>query len=67
MSTDQSCQFMPEKLIEFAGYRCGDRWGWHGKMGDNMMVERFERSIKYEDLYLKSYENPKLSTQGIAA
>ena len=28
-----------------------------GRVFDNIFIERFWRNLKYEDLYLKSYEN----------
>ena len=34
---------------------------------DNVVIERFWRSIKYEDIYLKSYENPRELEKGIGA
>jgi len=34
---------------------------------DNVMIERFWRSIKYEDIYLKSYENGLELEKGIKA
>ncbi len=36
-----------------------------GRWVDNVIVERFWRSIKYEDIYLKSYENPRELSKGI--
>ncbi len=36
-----------------------------GRWLDNLMIERFWRSIKYEDIYLKSYEKPSEIQQGI--
>ena len=32
---------------------------------DNVMIERFWRSIKYEDIYLKSYKNGLELERGI--
>ena len=59
MNTDQGCQFTSDDwrvcledaniLISMDGKR---RWI------DNVVIERFWRSIKYEDIYLKSYESP---------
>lgn len=58
LNTDQGCQFT------------SDEWGGRltelgitismdgkGRWLDNVIIERFWRSIKYEDIYLKSYEN----------
>ena len=32
---------------------------------DNVMVERFWRSLKYENVYPSLYENPKATEKGI--
>jgi putative transposase len=37
----------------------------NGRWIDNVIVERFWRTIKYEDIYLKSYENPIELENGI--
>ena len=36
-----------------------------GRWLDNVAIERFWRSIKYEDIYLYSYENPQNLAYGI--
>ena len=36
-----------------------------GRAIDNVFTERFWRSIKYEDIYLKEYETPRYSRKGI--
>nr|WP_240195121.1 IS3 family transposase [Desulfobulbus rhabdoformis] len=66
MNTDQGCQFTSEAwinaLIE------GDvtiSMDGKGRWVDNVMIERFWRSIKYEDIYLKSYETPRELGKGI--
>jgi putative transposase len=38
-----------------------------GRWLDNVVIERFWRSIKYEDIYLKSYENGGELERGIEA
>jgi putative transposase len=38
-----------------------------GRWLDNVIIERFWRSIKYEDIYLKSYENAWDLESGIIA
>ena len=67
MNTDQGCHFTTEKWstpLKNAGVRISmdgkSRWL------DNVVVERFWRSIKYEDIYLQSYENPNELESGIA-
>ena len=37
-----------------------------GRWLDNVAIERFWRSIKYEDIFLYSYENPRDLSHGIA-
>ena len=38
-----------------------------GRALDNAITERFWRTIKWEDIYLKNYETPRTLRQGIAA
>ncbi len=38
-----------------------------GRWLDNVVIERFWRSIKYEDIFLKSFENPHELEKGIEA
>jgi len=37
-----------------------------GRALDNAITERFWRTIKWEDIYLKSYETPRDLRKGIA-
>lgn len=37
-----------------------------GRAHDNMFTERFWRSLKYEEVYLADYGNPREARQGIA-
>lgn len=57
-NTDQGCQFTSDewtgRLKELGIVISMDG---KGRWLDNVMIERFWRSIKYEDIYLKSYEN----------
>jgi len=58
LNTDQGCQFTSD---EWTGRlkELGITISMDGKgcWVDNVIIERFWRSIKYEDIYLKSYEN----------
>ena len=36
-----------------------------GRWRDNIYVERFWRSLKYEDIYLKSYKSVRESKRGL--
>ena len=66
MNTDQGSQFTSEQwlsvlkdngiIISMDG---------KGRWLDNVAIERFWRSIKYEDIYLKSYETAKDLARGI--
>jgi len=38
-----------------------------GRFADNILVERLWRSLKYEEVYLKAYDNVAQARQGIAA
>ena len=57
-NTDQGCQFTSDewsgRLNELGITISMDG---KGRWLDNVIIERFWRSIKYEDIYLKSYEN----------
>jgi putative transposase len=65
-NTDQGCQFTSEKWI--SRLKCADvtiSMDGKGRWLDNVAVKRFRRTIKYEDIYLKSYENPRELACGI--
>ncbi len=66
MNTDQGCQFTSEpwisKLTELGITISMDG---KGRWLDNVAIERFWRSIKYEDIYLKSYESVRDLAKGI--
>lgn len=58
LNTDQGCQFTSKAWIELAESH-GVRVSMDGKRRwiDNVMVERFWRSLKYEDVYLREYQD----------
>ncbi len=65
-NTDQGCQFTSEEwrsTLNAAGIAIS--MDGRGRWIDNVMIERFWRSIKYEDIYLKSYENGLELEKGI--
>lgn len=67
-NTDQGCQFTSAKwttLLKENGIAIS--MDGKGRWVDNVIIERFWRSIKYEDIYLKSYENPRELGKGIRA
>jgi len=67
-NTDQGCQFTSDewtgRLKELGIVISMDG---KGRWLDNVVIERFWRSIKYEDIYLKSYENAWELEHGIDA
>jgi len=68
MNTDQGCQFTSDEWI--AGLKAKlitISMDGRGRWIDNVMIERFWRTIKYEDIYLKSYENGVELERGISA
>lgn len=59
MNTDQGCQFTSDEWIKcLKDANITISMDGKGRWLDNVVIERFWRSIKYEDIYLKSYENP---------
>lgn len=58
-NTDQGCQFTSKGFTK----RLKDQeiqisMDGRGRCFDNIMIERLWRSVKYEDIYLRSYESP---------
>jgi len=66
INTDQGSQFTCDRFIEEVT-RLGITFSMDGKGRalDNIRIERFWRSIKYENIYLNAYENTKELIQGI--
>ena len=66
MNTDQGCQFTSDAWINtLKNANVTISMDGKGRWIDNVMIERFWRSIKYEDIYLKSYETPRDLGKGI--
>ena len=67
-NTDQGSQFTSEAFTEVLQDN-GIRISMDGKGSymDNIFVERLWRSIKYEEVYLKAYENVREARDGINA
>ena len=66
--TDQRAQFTSEKftgILEDAGVRIS--MGGRGRALDNVSVERFWRSVKYENLYLIEYRTVRDLESGLGA
>jgi len=66
MNTDQGSQFTSEPWISFLlDNKIIISMDGKGRWLDNVAIERFWRSIKYEDIYLKSYETVRDLARGI--
>ncbi len=67
-NTDQGSQFTDD---DFTGvlraHGVSISMDGRGRFSDNIFVERLWRSLKYEEVYLKAYENVAEARQGIAA
>lgn len=67
-NTDQGCQFTSDEWISrLKELGITISMDGKGRWLDNVLIERFSRSIKYEDIYLKSYENGWELERGIEA
>ena len=66
INSDQGSQFTSDKYIEFIRDN-GIRQSMDGKSrwADNIMIERWFRSFKYEEAYLTEYANLKEATEAI--
>ena len=57
-NTDQGCQYTSDAFIEVLNrHHIEISMSGKGRALDNVYVERLWRSLKYEDIYLKSYES----------
>ena len=68
MNTDQGCQFTSDAWVE-AIKQQGIRISMDGKGRwlDNVFIERLWWSLKYEDVYLHSYDTPRAVERGVTA
>ena len=67
-NSDQGVQFTAEtftSVLEKMGIKIS--MDGKGRALDNIFIERFWRSLKYEDVYIKRYENGKEAVIGISA
>ena len=64
INSDQGCQFTSQQYIDFVKEN-GIRQSMDGKSrwADNIMIERWFRSFKYEEAYLTQYNNIKEASQ----
>lgn len=68
LNSDQGCQFTSQQYIDFVKEN-GIRQSMDGKSrwADNIMIERWFRSFKYEEAYLTQYNNIKEARAAIGA
>lgn len=67
INSDQGVQFTSHaylELIQAKGIRVS--MSGKGKCWDNIFVERFWRSLKHEEVYLKQYDNEQDAYEGIS-
>ena len=66
-NTDQGCQFTSYAFIKvLKDAHVEISMDGQGRWRDNIYVERLWRSLKYEDIYLKAYENVRDLKTGIS-
>lgn len=60
INSDQGSQFTSDEYMQYLKDR-GIRQSMDGKSrwADNIMIERWFRSLKYEEIYLNQYDSPK--------
>lgn len=65
-NTDQGCQFTSREFVESVE-KSGAKVSWdgRGRALDNVFIERLWRSLKYEDIYIKAYEDGKELLHGL--
>lgn len=66
-NTDQGCQFTSDRFIDvLTAHGIEISMDGKGRALDNIFVERLWRSLKYEDIYIKSYETMSALREGIS-
>ena len=67
LNSDQGCQFTSQQYIDFVKEN-GIRQSMDGKSrwADNIMIERWFRSLKVEEIYPNEYANPRELRRAIA-
>jgi transposase InsO family protein len=67
-NTDQGSQFTSDNFIDVLRVRgVAISMDGRGRLSDNIFVERLLRSFKYEEVYLKAYQNVAEARHSIAA
>jgi len=67
INSDQGCQFTSKEwAMSLAASNIKISMDGKGRWADNITIERFWRSLKYEEIYLHSYETVDQVNKGIA-
>lgn len=62
INSDQGCQFTSQAYTELLkGYGISISMDGKGRALDNIMIERLWRSVKYEEVYLKGYQDKSMT------
>lgn len=68
INSDQGCQFTSQEwLYALSLLRIQVSMDGKGRWADNIMIERFWRTLKYEEVYLKTYDTLPQAREEIAA
>ena len=66
-NTDQGSQFTSHKFTDILQEaKIQISMDGRGRALDNVFIERLWRSVKYEDVYLRSYESPRALASGLS-
>ena len=66
-NTDQGVQFTCKRFVDSLQSReIGVSMDGKGRYWDNIFVERLWRTVKYEEVYLKGYEDGKAAQKGLS-
>ncbi len=66
-NTDQGCQYTSIAFTSrLKDHKIRISMDGRGRALDNVFIERLWRTVKYEDIYLRSYENPRELESGLA-
>ena len=68
LNSDQGCQFTSQKYKDFLkANKIKQSMDGKSRWADNIMIERWFRTFKYEEAYLTEWKNIKEARQAIAA
>jgi len=67
VNSDQGSQYTSDYYKDFLSKNCiMQSMDGKGKWADNVIIERWFRNLKIEEIYISQYENPKTLRAGIA-